>query len=69
MPDYTRGIDLRLERTALRVLAKDLAERMHVQPGRVSVIENMDRITPATAEKYRKALATFGTVPTPERVA
>lgn len=69
MTDYTRGIDLKLERVALRVLAKDLAERMGTHPNRVSVIENLDRVTPAAAAKYRKALATFGTVPSPEQVA
>lgn len=67
MSNYIRGIDLRLERTALRILAKDLAERAGWPAARVSAIENTDRITERTAQRYREALATLATVTTSEQ--
>lgn len=58
----TRGIDLRLERTARRVQVAQLARVMGVSYSRVSQIEALAVVTVKTATRYRAALATFPVV-------
>lgn len=55
------GIELRLMRTAARVMAKDVAEAAGWSQSRISQIEARDRVTPGTAERYVAALATCST--------
>ena len=58
----TTGLSLKLQRTARRVKARDLAEAMGVKHPRVSQIEAQALVTDQTAERYLSALATFPVV-------
>ena len=60
----TTGLDLKLERTALRVRTKELALAMGVSQARVSNIESRAIVTDEAASRYRGALATLPTVAT-----
>ena len=62
----TTGRDLELERTKLGVQVQELAGAMGAPSSTVSRIENSIRVTPAAEKRYRDALATFATVPTPD---
>lgn len=56
------GIDLKVRRVAADVRLKDLAAVMGVSDSRVSRIEGSRQVTDDAAERYLRALATFGTV-------
>lgn len=58
------GKDLRLRRIAMDVTASALADRIGVSSAAVSRWENSLRVTAAAEERYLRALATFGTIPT-----
>lgn len=60
----TTGLDLKLERIALRVTGQELSEQMGIHPSSLSRVENSARVTTRMAARYRTALATFGTVAT-----
>jgi transcriptional regulator with XRE-family HTH domain len=51
-------MDLKLERTAARVQAKQIAEEMGVSRSRIGHIEASAYVTPETAARYRAALDT-----------
>ena len=57
----TTGLDLKLERTALRIRTKDLAAAMGVSVARISHLEGQAIVTDDAAAKYRAALATLRT--------
>lgn len=65
----TTGLDLKLERTALRIRVKELALAMGVSEARISNIESRHIVTDAAAAKYRAALATLPAVATPGEAA
>ena len=50
------GLQLKVERTAKRVQAKQIAEEMGVSKSRVAAIEASAFVTPETAERYRAAI-------------
>lgn len=58
------GLELKLQRVALRVKNRELAEAMGVDPSRISAIERQAYVTPETVERYTKALGTLRQVPT-----
>jgi transcriptional regulator with XRE-family HTH domain len=55
----TTGLELRLERTAARVKIVDLAQRMGKHRATVARYEGLAVVDEATADRYRRALATF----------
>lgn len=59
------GMDLKIARIRQQVSATDLAARMGVSRATVTNIEQRAGVKPATADKYRAALATFPTLATP----
>ena len=61
----TTGKELKLERVAADVAAKDLAERMGVSRSTVWIIEKAASVDDDRAFAYRYALATFKDVATP----
>lgn len=62
MDDITvSGMDLKLQRVAADITARDLAAVMGCHPSRVNYIEGRRLVTPTAAEKYRAALATLTT--------
>lgn len=58
------GMELRLERVAADVKAKDLAEAMGTVPSSVSRLERARIVTDKAAQRYRDALARCATVAT-----
>lgn len=69
MKPETKGIDLKLKRTAARVTATDLASVMGVKPSRISHIESRALVTDEAARRYLAALETLATVPAAAEVA
>lgn len=65
----TTGLDLKLERTALRVSVKEMALAMGVSAAQISNIESRHVVTDRAAARYREALATLPTVATPTDAA
>lgn len=62
--DRPTGLTLRLERTAARVKAQDVAREMGVTPARIGQIEALAVVTAETAARYREALGRLsGAVP------
>lgn len=51
------GLALKLERTAARAKAQDVAREMGVTPARIGQIEALAIVTTETATRYREALA------------
>ena len=51
------GLELKVRRTAARVKAYKLAERMGVASPRVSQIEALAEVSPETEQRYLAALA------------
>lgn len=60
-PAPATGIDLKVERTRARVLAKDVAKAMGISDSRLSKIEGQDRVTERMRARYLLALATCRT--------
>lgn len=71
----TKGKHLKLLRVAMDVSQSALADRIGVPVSSVSRWEGARNVTEKAADRYRVALATFGTIPTidvdesPEAVA
>lgn len=65
----TTGLDLKLERVAARLKARQVAEAMGVSPSRISLIEREAFPTPEVVRRYRVALATCATSARPEAAA
>lgn len=61
----TTGLDLKLERVAARVKARQVAAAMGVSPSRVSLIEREQFPSPDVVRRYRDAVATCATSPRP----
>lgn len=65
----TSGLDLKVERTRARVKAKQIADVMGVSSSRVAAIEREQFPSIETVTRYRAALGTCATSPTPEAAA
>lgn len=68
MPETT-GLDLKLERVAARVKARDVASAMGVSASRVSLIEREQFPSAEVVRRYREAVATCATSPRSEAAA
>lgn len=62
--DNPTGLDLKVERTRLRVTGRQLAQEMGVSAGRISHIEAEQFPSADIVKRYRDALATCVTSPT-----
>lgn len=63
------GNALKLERIARLVKQGELAARMGVTPSQLSILEQRAVVNADKAHAYRKALATFPAVTTPDKAA
>lgn len=57
----TTGLALKLERTAKRVKATELAQKMGVKRQRISTIESLAVVSDDAASRYRDALMSLTT--------
>lgn len=54
----TSGLDLKLERTALRVTGRAIARTLGVSSSRIGHVEASAVVTPEMVARYRAAIAT-----------
>lgn len=60
---HVTGLDLKLQRTAARLDAQDVAAAMGVTPARVSQIEALAVVTEKTARRYVTAVVSLTGAP------